>query len=100
VVGDEAAFVLGQQQAVAKLGRRSRLALADRAGVRVRKQHQAVSDHPVTGQALIGLGQLADQSTKPPVTAPACQRPAGVAGDHLDLTKRLPGEPALPASMS
>jgi hypothetical protein len=57
VVGDEAALVLGYQQGVAELGRRSRLALADRPGARVREQHQPVGDHPVAGQPLVGLGQ-------------------------------------------
>jgi hypothetical protein len=33
MVGDKAALLLGQQQGVAELGRRSRLALADRAGI-------------------------------------------------------------------
>jgi hypothetical protein len=57
VVGDEAALLLDQQQGVAELGRVPGLALADRAGVRVRKRHQPIGDHPIAGKALVGLGQ-------------------------------------------
>ena len=80
------------------LGRCSRLALADRAGVRIRERHQPISDHPVAGQPLRGLRQqplgrtdrllqLTDPPTQPPVTGSAGQRPAGVARHHLHLRR-------------
>jgi hypothetical protein len=59
-------------------------ALADRAGVQVRKRHQPVWDHPVTRKPLVGLGQqplgrgdrrldLADQAARAEVRPDSCR---------------------------
>jgi hypothetical protein len=101
VVGDEAVLVLGQQQAVAELGRRSRRALADGAGIRVRQRHQPIRNHPIPGQPLIGLGQqplggrdrllkLAGQPPEPPIAGSAHKRPPGVARHYLHLLQGVP----------
>jgi hypothetical protein len=97
----QAAFVLGQQQAIAELGRLAGLALADGAGVGVAQAHQPVGDHPVAGQPLVGLGQqppgrrdrlgqLLDQPTQPPIAGSTPQRPPGIVCHRLHLLQGVP----------
>jgi hypothetical protein len=57
MVGDKAALVLGQQQGGAELGRAVRLALADRAGVRISQRHHPIGNAAVAGKPLLGLPQ-------------------------------------------